>query len=72
MWTGESGEVGVQWVERACACCVPLHSRGLYGVSVQSRVTLLASSVGGLMAYGAVREPRRTRRREVEVNSEGA
>ena len=42
---GGSGEVGGV---RMCMLCA-LHSRGLYGVSVQSRVILLAWSVGGFM-----------------------
>ena len=62
MWTGESGEVGGV---RMCMLCA-LHSRGLYGVSVQSRVILLAWSVGGFM--GRYWRPKGS----CEVNSEGA
>ena len=65
------GKRGVGGV-RMCMLCAFTQLRTIRSIRTVTCDPARMWGVGGLMAYGAVREPRRTRRREVEVNSEGA
>ena len=66
-----TGKAGSGWSAHVHAVCLT-QLRTIRSIRTVTCDPARMWGVGGLMAYGAVREPRRTRRREVEVNSEGA